>query len=152
MEEHYLNDLVKYVSNNEINQGSIIRYLRNGSIIVKNETHNKDEKILAKNIVSNISIFNKLNNYINDLELDYNYNIKYTTELNNYINNLESDYSHNIKYTTDLKHEINEIYNMKFVLCMVILFLCADLLCTYFVIVHYNIDILNTFINNMLGY
>ena len=82
------NDTVQYIANNEINEGVIIRHFRNDNIIVKNK--DKEEKIPLKNIVINISKLNQFFNYTQNLELNYDNNIKYTSELEKNIDNIEN--------------------------------------------------------------
>ena len=80
MNIYHIDDVIKYVTNNnEVNQGSIVRYLRNGNVIVQNE--NKNDKIPLKNVVSNITTINDLINYTNDLEYSYNNKIEYVKQL-----------------------------------------------------------------------
>ena len=83
-----INDTVQYIANNEINEGVIIRHFRNDNIIVKNK--DKEEKIPLKNIVINISKLNQFFNYTQNLELNYDNNIKYTSELEKNIDNIEN--------------------------------------------------------------
>jgi len=87
MDIYHLDDLVKYVSNtNTINEGYIIRYLRNGNLIIKNE--NMQEKIPFKNVVSNISNINNLIDYTNDLEQKCNDRLLHIQQLEGEIEEL----------------------------------------------------------------
>jgi predicted RND superfamily exporter protein len=84
MNVYHIDDVVKYVSNNnEVNQGSIVRYLRNGNVIVQSE--DKNNKIPLKNVVTNITTINDLINYTNDLEHSFHNKIEYIKQLENEI-------------------------------------------------------------------
>jgi len=106
MNIYHIDDVVKYVSNNnEVNQGSIIRYLRNGNVIVQNE--DKNDKIPLKNVISNITTINDLINYTNELEYSYN---------------------NKIEYIKQLESEIDEtllICKIFLIICMMLILLCS---------------------------
>ena len=84
MNIYHIDDVIKYVNNeNEINQGSIVRYLRNGNIIVQNEE--KNDKVPLKNVVTNVTTINDLINYTNNLEYNYYNKTEYIKQLENEI-------------------------------------------------------------------
>ena len=96
MNEYNIEDTVKYISNNnDVKEGIIVRYLRNGNIIIKNENNN--EKITIKNLVGNITSLNNLINYTKDLEYYY-YN--------------------NLNYITELEYKIDRVEYIKFIMCI----------------------------------
>jgi intein-encoded DNA endonuclease-like protein len=81
MNTYHLDDEVKYIDNDEnINQGTIVRYFRNGNILLKNKNE-ECIKIMPNKIVGNMTIINDLINYTKNLEFDYNDKIEYIRQL-----------------------------------------------------------------------
>jgi len=93
MSSYNIDDEVTYISkNNYTNRGSIVRFLRNGNVIIKNK-NKKEEKIINKNIITNLSNINNIITYTKNLEseCDYLY-FEIDNSINNY-NILQNDYN-----------------------------------------------------------
>ena len=104
MNTYYLDDEVKYIDKDEnINQGTIVRYFRNGKILLKNENE-EYIKIGSNKIIGNMTIINDLINYTKDLEYEYN---------------------NKIAYIKQLQEENEEIYNVfKLIISSLIIIIC----------------------------
>ena len=86
MNSYNIDDEVTYVSkNNDTNRGSIVRFLRNGNVIIKNKNE-QEEKINNKNIVSNMD--ENLKKYIDNLEDEIGNSLYNNHVLENHIDDL----------------------------------------------------------------
>ena len=111
MNEYRLNDMVKYKSNkNQIADGYISRYLRNGMIIIEDENNNVIEKINYDNLIMNMSWHNE---WYNEW---YNYTNYLQDKLNNY-NIINEELIINTKYL---------VYALIIIICILLYIVCIN--------------------------
>ena len=115
MSSYHIDDEVTYMSkNNNTNRGSIVRFLRNGNVIIKNK-NKKEEKITNKNIITNLSNINNIITYAKNLELECDY--------------LHNENENSIKNYKILENDYNNLIDSNNLLCTVIIILSTYIFC-----------------------